>query len=86
MTQKKKVTKRNAKKKVTKTKPKKKSLELNPNQNALLKTLAGEKKFTANKSHRMTQQSLIDRDLAVTDKSGTKIKATALGRKYAKKI
>lgn len=78
---KKSTTKKNTKKKATAKKPK---LELNPNQSSLLKNLG--KTFTASKAHRMTQQSLIDKGLAVTDKSGTKIKATAIGRKHAKKI
>ena len=76
----KKTTKKNAKKRAAK----KPLIELNDNQTKTLKGLTTT--FQHNGSHRMTQQSLIDKGLAITDKTGTKIKSTALGRRHAKKL
>lgn len=61
-------------------------ISLSVPQTSLLKKITPNTNYAWVSDHKKTQQALIDRGLATTDKSGTKIKPTAKGRKVAKKL
>ena len=76
-------TKKRATKKVSSNAP---ATTLSAPQTTLLKKIAPNKGFEEVSDHHKTQQALIDRELAVTNSSGTKIRPTPKGRKLAKKL
>ena len=55
-------------------------------QRKLLAKIAPNKGFEEVSDHHKTQQALIDRELAVTNTGGTKIRPTPKGRKLAKQL
>lgn len=61
-------------------------IKLSVPQTALLQKIAPSTQFQMVEDHRKTQQALIDRELAVADKSGSRIKLTAKGRRVAKSL